>query len=266
MIRSKGIILIALFALSAGAFGEVSQKEAIKIGKKNLGDLMRQSHHFQAEYDTVIALPVHSRVVWKDDYYLLYFLKSDRFQVEMEVSRKNGRPTVLAVGHMSEPYYQRSDSTFSFRFFSVDSARAQAFQRNRLQPDSVRLVYFGVIPKLGKRGVAWETFSTEGVGYISLGGPSITPQEMVSEINKNQRAPGNYAADSIRVREAADEIKRLSSLSAAQREQLALTPAKFDSLIQNQKDRMEDVYKHFPELRQQLKLDSLAVQPGQPKP
>ncbi len=266
MVRSKGILLVALLALSAAAFGEISQKEAIKIGKKNLGDLMRQSHHFQAEYDTVIALPVHSRVVWKDDYYLLYFLKNDRFQVEMEVSRKNGRPTVLAVGQMSEPYYQRTDSTFSYRFFSVDSAKAQAFQRNRLQPDSVRLVYFGVVPKLGKRGVIWETFSTEDVGYISLGGPSITPEEMVSEINKNQRGPGNYAADSIRIREAAAEIKRLSSLTPAQRDQLALNPAKFDSLVQNQKDRMEEVYTRFPDLRPQIKPDSLAAKPGPPKP
>jgi hypothetical protein len=248
------VLMIAL-ALAAVAVAEVGLKDAVKIGKKNIQQLVEQSHRYQVEYDTIISLPVHSRTIYKGDFYLLYFLRGSRFQAEMEVDKKTGAATLLAVEKMSQPYHERPDNQFHYKYFNVDSVLQQAFLRNRIKCDSARLVYFGVMPILGKRGVIWEVFSPDGVNYLSLGGPVMNQDQIISTMNTHQREPGNYTADSIRLTELVADIKRLDTLTEASLLPLKLTPTQADSLMQWQKDEMEKIYVRFPDLRTRVKLD-----------
>jgi len=257
MIKSKHFLVLAsmiVLALAATAAAEVTLKDAVKIGKKNVQQLVEQSHRYKIEYDTVIALPVHSKTIYKGDFYLLYFLRGPRFQAEMEVDKKTGAATLMAVEKMAQPYHERPDGQFHYKYFNVDSVMQQAFARNRLRPDSVRLVYFGVMPILGKRGVIWEVFSTEGISYISLAGPAMKGDQIISTMNTHQRDPGNYSADSIRLTELVADITRLDSLTEASLLPLKLTPVQRDSVVQSQKDEMERIYVRFPDLRTRVKL------------
>ncbi|MDD4050642.1 MAG: hypothetical protein PHR28_01920 [candidate division Zixibacteria bacterium] len=258
MIKSKYLLVMAsviVLAMAATATAEVSLKDAVKIGKKNIQQLIEQSHRYQIEYDTVIALPVHSRTMYKGDFYLLYFLRGPRFQAEMEVDKKTGAADLLAAGRMAQPYHERPDGQFHYKYFNADSVTQQAFARNRLKPDSVRLAYFGVMPILGKRGVAWEIFSTEGVSYISFAGPAMKRDQIISAMNTHQRGPGNYTADSIHLTEMVSDINWLDSLTEASLVPLKLTPVQRDSVVKSQKDEIEEIYLRFPDLRSRVKLD-----------
>jgi hypothetical protein len=139
-------IMLALAGMAAAA---VSLDQAIKIGKDNFKRLVEQSYHYKVEYNQVFGLPVHSKVIWKKDFYLLYFLKDSIFQVEMEVDKESGKASILAVGRMAQPYHELLEGTFCHKYFSVDSILDLSSKRFRLQPDSLRLVYFGVNPRLG---------------------------------------------------------------------------------------------------------------------
>jgi len=249
------LLLFAVLAFSVSAQADVSQKKAIKIGKKNFQKLIDESYHYKVEYNDIIALPVHSKTTWKNDFYLLYFLKDNQFQVEMEVDKKNGEPTILAIGIMSPPYHEPPDGTFSDKYFNADSIMNIGFRRFRLEQDSVRLVYFGVIPRLGKRGVIWELFSQEGIKYISMTGATVKIDQLICDLNTNQRKEGNFAADSIHLEDLVAEVTRLNNLTDAEQNRSNLTPERLDSLTQAHKQEIETIYKKFPKLRGKVKLE-----------
>jgi len=254
MIKNRlfsGFILIFCLCLVTGA-GAVSLSEATTIGKDNLKRLVNQSHHYQFEYDTVITLPVHSRTIKKDDFYLLYFIKDNVFQAEMEVDKKTGTPTLLAMNKMAPPYHELVDGTFNYKYFSLDSIMIHGFRRTRIEPDSARLVYFGVIPKLGKRGVVWELFSKNVVTYISLGGPTMSYDQVVHDMNNTQREPGNYAADSIRYIDLKNEIDRLQSLTTDEMNNLQLTTDDIIVQVNLLKGQIREITHRFPDLERRL--------------
>lgn len=237
------------------AVADVSPEEARKIGEKNLKILIEQSYHYRVEYDTVIVLPVYSKTIWKDDFYLLYFLKNDYFQVEMEVDKKTGEPSILAMGTMAPPYLALHMGTFNHRYFDADSILYYASLRKHAKPDSVRLVYFGVIPRLGKRGVVWEVYSSKGNTYISLGGPKVTLDQLVLELNTYQRKGGNFAADSIRMVDVMAEIKRLQSITDEELRESKRYPRTRDSLVNSLIDERNVLVRHFPKLGQLFPLE-----------
>lgn len=247
--------LVIIFAMSAGVEAEVDLKEAKKIAEKSLKKLIDQSYHYRMEYDTVIVLPVHSKTIWKNDFYLLYFLKDDYFQVEMEIDKETGTPAILSMGKMAPPYHEMHTGTFNHRYFCADSMLQSTTIRNRIEQDSVRLVYFGVIPKLGKRGVVWEVFSSEGASYISLSGPSISFEQMVRDINLTQQKRGNIVADSIRMIDIMAEISRLGTLTDSEKRELQLYPQTLDSLIAALKDERKELIIKFPKLGRHFPLE-----------
>ena len=255
-IRIFAAILLMFAMIPAGSAGAaISASKARDIGKKNLKRLTDQSYHYRVEYDTVIVLPVHSKTIWKNDFYLLYFLKDDYFQVEMEVDAQTGNPAILAMGKMSQPYIETPAGTFNHRYFCIDSILHFGTIRQRLQQDSARLVYFGVIPKLGKRGVIWELFSGEGPVYISMAGPLIKLEQLIRDINISQRTGGNFPADSIRMKEIMAEIDRLNSLSHEERTQLQLKPQSYDSVMAALKEERQKILMKFPVLGKQFPMD-----------
>jgi len=256
--------ILCLFAVAAMA--EMSTDEARKIGEENLKRLIEQSYHFRVEYDTVIALPVHSRTIWKNDFYLLYFLKDDYFQVEMEVDAETGKPTILAMGTMSPPYHEMYTGTFNHRYFNVDSIMHYAAMRRRLQQDSARLVYYGVMPRLGKRGVIWELFSSEGVYYFSLGGPNLTADQLVTELNLIQRQTGNFSVDSIRMGEIITELDRLKSLSDAEKRELRMYKQAYDSLVTTLTDEQNAILRRFPVMRRIFTIEMPDTAAGESEP
>lgn len=242
--------------LSGAALADVSLDKARKIGEDNLKSLIDQSYHYRIEYDTVIVLPVYSKTVWKDDFYLLYFLKDNYFQAEMEVDKKTGTPSILAMGTMSPPYLALHTGTFNYRYFTADSIMYYASLRERMKQDSARLVYFGVIPRLGKRGVVWEVFSRRGATYVSPGGSRYTLYELVMDMNLNQRKGGNFAADSIRMVEVMAEIKRLRAISDEELREQERNAGTRDSLINSLIDERDVLVRHFPKLGNLFPLES----------
>lgn len=256
--RSNRFLALCVFALacflSGAAVADVSLKEARKIGEENLKRLIEQSYHYRVEFDTVLVLPVYSKTVWKNDFYLLYFLKNDYFQAEMEVDRKNGEPSILAMGTMAPPYLALHTGTFNHRYFNADSILYYASRRSGVKQDSVRLVYFGVIPRLGKRGVVWEVFSSKGNTYISPGGPSVTLDQLVLDLNTYQRKGGNFAADSIRMVDVTAEIKRLQAITDEELQESQRNPRTRDSLVNSLMDERNVLIRHFPKLGQLFPL------------
>lgn len=248
------IALLLTGLLSGTALADVSLKEARKIGEDNLKNLIDQSYHYRIEYDTILVLPVYSKTVWKDDFYLLYFLKDDYFQAEMEIDKKTGTPSILAMGTMAPPYLAMPTGTFNYRYFTADSILYYGGLRNRMKQDSVRLVYFGVIPRLGKRGVAWELFSRRGTSYVSPGGQYLTMYQLVTDMNLNQRRGGNFAADSIRMVDIMAEIKRLEAITDTELHEHNRNVGTRDSLINSLKDERKVLVLHFPKLGQLFPL------------
>lgn len=248
-------IIVLAFLLSSAALAGVSLDEAKKIGEDNLKKLIDQSYHYRVEYDTVLVLPVYSKTVWKDDFYLLYFLKDDYFQAEMEVDKKTGKPSILAMGTMAPPYMALHTGTFNYRYFTADSILYYAGLRNGVEVDSARLVYFGVIPRLGKRGVIWEVFSSKGTDYISPGGRKYTFSQLVTDMNLSQRRGGNFAADSIRMVDVMAEIKRLQAITEAELREHNRDAGTRDSLINSLMDERGVLIRHFPKLGQLFPLD-----------
>ncbi len=243
------------FLLSGAAMADVSLEQAKKIGEDNLKSLIDQSYHYRIEYDTVLVLPVYSKTIWKDDFYLLYFLKDDYFQAEMEVDKKTGEPSILAMGTMSPPYLALHTGTFNYRYFSADSIMLYASLRNRIQQDSARLVYFGVIPRLGKRGVVWEVFSSKKTDYISPGGPNFTLHQIVRDMNVSQRKGGNFPADSIRMVDIMAEITRLQAMTDKELRDNDRNAGTRDSLINSLMDERQVLIRHFPKLGQLFPLE-----------
>lgn len=246
---------LVICLLAAVAMARVSIDQARTIGRENLKSLIEQSYHYRVDYDTIIALPVHSRTIWKNDFYLLYFLKDDYFQVEMEVDAETGRPTILAMGTMSPPYHEQYTGAFNYRYFNVDSIMQYATMRRRLQQDSARLVYFGVMPRLGKRGVIWELFSSEGVNYFSLGGPSLTADQLIKELNLVQRETGNFTVDSIRMEEIMVELGRLEKLTDAEKRELKMYKQAYDSLVTALTDEQNAILRRFPVMRRIFSIE-----------
>jgi hypothetical protein len=241
---------------TAAAPADVSLDRAKKIGEENLKSLIDQSYHYRVEYDTVIVLPVFSKTVWKDDFYLLYFLKDDYFQAEMEVNKTTGKPSILAMETMAPPYLALHTGTFNYRYFNADSILHYATVRNHRKQDSARLVYFGVIPRLGKRGVVWEVFSSQGISYISPGGSWYTLDELVMDLNTYQRKGGNFAADSIRMADIMAEIKRLQAITDEELNETRRYPQTRDSLINSLMDERDTLIRHFPKLGQLFPFES----------
>lgn len=255
-IKTFAVVLLAvLFAAATAAEAGISAEKARKIGEQNLKKLLDQSYHYRVEYDTVIVLPVHSKTVWKNDFYLLYFLKDDYFQVEMEVDAETEEPAILAMGKMTPPYLDMHTGTFNHRYFCLDSIMESTSIRQRMQQDSAQLVYFGVIPKLGKRGVVWEVFSAEGINYISLGGPNLSFEQLVRDLNTMQLRGGNFIADSIRTEEIMNELSRLSQLSDAEKRDLKMFPQVYDSLVNALKAERKEIIIKFPNLGRYFPLD-----------
>jgi hypothetical protein len=249
MMKNKGLFLILFtLALAVGAQADISLEEAIKMGKENIRKMMDQSYHYRIEYDTIICLPVHSKIIWKDDFYLLYFLKDDYFKAEMEINKKTGSAAVLALGKMSPPYHQLNTGIFNHKYFNVDSVKHHAFRRQQLEQDSARLVYFGVTAKLGKRGVIWENFSADGISYISLGGATLTIRQLIKGMHSSQKSKGNYIADSIKYMELETEINRLKNLTSDQLDELDITETRLDSLINANVDKQNLLRRRFPRL------------------
>lgn len=171
-------LVFSLFFLPLSLQAEVNLPQAVDFGCTKLVKLMQQSQYYRIEYDTVIALPVHSEVAEKGNYYLLYFIHEKQFQMEMEIDRQTGQSTVLAVGKMSPPYTELPEGTFNYRCFSPDSLLRSGSYQVRPEQDSVRLIYLGLAPKLGKRGVAWQRFLGTRIDYISLDGLSLSAEDI----------------------------------------------------------------------------------------
>lgn len=228
---------------------KIDAKEAIKIAKASLQKLLDESYHYRVDYDSLIIVPVHSRTIWKNDFYLIYFLKDGYFQAEMEVDRATKKATVLSMGKISQPYRAGGQGTFSLRYFVNDSVKHFAKRRQRVEIDSVRMVYFGVAPKFGKRGVCWETFSTDGPRFISLSGAILDSKQLVLELNGYQFAKGNRYRDSIRVVELLSELDRLEGLPPEERDELKIDQQTYDSLITSCNVELGEIYARFRQLR-----------------
>jgi hypothetical protein len=149
---------------------------------------------------------------------------------------------------MSQPYHALHTGTFNYRYFNVDSVMHFSSLRRRLEQDSARLVFFGVIPKLGKRGVIWEVFSAEGPSYFSLGGPSLILDQIVRDINTVQEKGGNFLADSIRAGEISAEIDRLKNLTDEEKKELRLYQQAYDLRMEALKDERMEIIRRFPNL------------------
>ncbi|MCP4566588.1 MAG: hypothetical protein GY841_03280 [FCB group bacterium] len=254
--RVPAFLLMFLLVLTLGVQADVSLKKAIKIGEKNIKKLTDQSYHYRIEYDTILALPVHSKTIYKNDFYLLYFLKGNQFQAEVEVDKKTGDPTLLALDKMAPPCYQLLHGNFPHLYFNTDSMMVQGQKRFRIEQDSVRLVYFGVIPRLGKRGVIWELSSPQGAKYVSTGGMTIQAKTIYRDMNLSKYMQGNYMADSLRLAELVDEITRLGDLNEEQISAVKLTPESRDEQIKKFKGEMQGIYGRFPNLIKIIKLES----------
>jgi len=173
------LMLVLLFFFPLPLRAEVKLSQAIELGRTKLTRLMQQSQYYRLEYDTIIALPVHSETAETGDFYLLYFIYKKQFQMEMELDRQTGQATILAVGRMSPPYTELPDGTFNYRCFCPDSLLKKGSYQVRPEQDSIRLVYMGVVPKLGKRGVVWQRFLGGQVDYISLDGLPFASEDFV---------------------------------------------------------------------------------------
>ena len=248
------LILITLTIAASIALAELTIEQATEAGKKSIQRLTDNSYHYRIEYDTVITLPVHSKHIAKNDFYLLYFLKDDYFQAEVEVDKVTGESTLLSVGKISRPYNDKPGKTFNHKYFNFDSILAFGLKRSRLEQDSARPVYFGVIPRLGKRGAIWELFHSRGTQYIGFNGQTLTNHQLVRDMNATQRRQGNFAADSIRLVDIIDDIGRLKALTAEERRQLDLKPEKVDSLVDSYSGDIEVIYMKYPDLRRRVKL------------
>ena len=243
-------ILLAL-AISA-AQAAMSAKDAIKTAKKNLVPLLAAMYLEPVEYDSVLALPVHSRLQAKNDSYLVYFLAAKRFQAEMTVDAKTGKAEILSVGQISPPYFATLNGEFNIKYFSLDSIMLDATRRMHLKPDSARLVYLGITPLLGRRGVIWEIFTTEGVSYISIGAVSIVARQLYKDMNMSMRNTGNFVADSLKGADLLGRIGRLSKMTPEQLKRFDLTSGKAEVVKMELTASKDSLYLHFPELQGKL--------------
>jgi hypothetical protein len=251
--QNFALIVLALLLAVSAAQAEKSLKDAVKIGKANLGPLLAQMYLTPIEYDSLCAVPVHSRIFSRNDFYLLYFLKEKKFQAEMVVDKKTGSAEIISVGKVSPPYFATMNGDFNSKYFNADSITVDGTKRYHLKPDSVRLVYLGVTPLLGKRGVVWELFSTEGVQYISLGAMSTTPQQLYRDMNVSRQNAGNFTADSIRGAETLARIARLTVMTPDQMKLFNLTPRAVDSIKKALTASKDSIYMtRFPDLQGKL--------------
>ncbi len=242
------LLIIICLLLPASIIAGVSQDKAVKIAKKNLNNLTDQTYHYRIDYDSVIAIPVHSKIKWKNDFYLVYFLNNDYFEAEVEVDKETGNAVLLALKKMSQPYYELHTGTFNHRYFTPDSISVVMKKRHSLDVDSLRLVFFGVIPKLGKRGVIWEAHYNGGIRYQSLSGAALTAEQIVRELNSAQREAGNYTADEIRMGEINRELKRLEELTEAEIKDLKLSDEKIAEYKQQLDLEKKDILLRFTDL------------------
>ena len=217
-----------------------------------LQELIDQSYHHRVEYDTVFALPVHSKTVKKGDFYLVYFLEDDQFRAEVEVDKATGEATLLAINKMMPPYHELPGNRFNQRYFCVDSVMFYGFRRERLEQDSARLVYFGVNPRLGKRGVIWELFSADGPTYISLGAGTISLNNIIYGLNTANRGDRNFAADSIQLTELIDEVVRLEGMQEAEIKEINLDDQTRNDVVKLYRAQIDTIYRNFPELRKKV--------------
>jgi len=252
--KKTGLITLMLLAtLSIPAVhAEMSVKDAIKTAKKNLGPLLAARYLYPLEYDSVLALPVHSKIQTKDDFYLVYFLAANKFQAEMAINKKTGHAELLSFGKISQPYFASLNSDFNFKYFSVDSMMLDGTRRLHLKPDSVRMVYLGVTPLLGKRGVIWELFTTEGVSYISMGAVSMDARQLFKDMNMSMHDTGNFTADSLKGVELLGCINRLDKITPEQLRRFKLTPEKAEAAKKALMAARDTLYLHFPELQGKL--------------
>jgi len=251
-------LVLTLAFVSAIALADVDQDKAMKIAKDNLKELIDQSYHHRVEYDTVFVLPVHSKTIRKGDFYLVYFLEADMFRAEVEVDKATGKATLLAINKMMPPYHDLPGGRFNHRYFCIDSVLFHGFRRERLEQDSARLVYFGVNPRLGKRGVIWELFSADGPSYLSLGAGSISLKNIIYGLNTAYRGDRNYAADSIQLRELIDEVERLEGLEESEIKELNLNDQSHGDLIKLYRAEIDTIYRNFPDLRKKVPLPDQA--------
>lgn len=241
-------LLIITLIISGVASADVSPEEAIEIGKDNIKALVDQSYHYRIEYDTIIILPVHSKSMRRDDFYLLYFLKDEIFQAEVEVNKESGQTALLSIEKMSPPYYEMHNGKFSYHHYDADSVIVKVRKRHGIAADSLRLVYFGVIPKFGKRGVVWELYSARGLHYQIPGAGMVSRTSIISDLNKSQWFPGNHAADEIRYKEIIEEVDRVKSLTEEQRSELDLTAEKLQEYIDSLENEKKDILLRFGDL------------------
>ncbi len=249
-----GLLLLAM-VVSVTAGDRISEKKARNIGEYEINRLIAQSYHYRIEYDTVVCVPVHSKTVWKNDFYLLYFLHEDQFQAEMEVDAVTGDAALLAIDEMGPPYLPHPSGLFRYRFFDPDSIAEQGYRYVRGKVDSVRLVYFGVIPKLGKRGVIWEVWGADGPVYIHINGAKTSISSVVNDLNSRVDNIGSIVVDSIQLREYVNTVERLRSMTPEELTALDIQPPEVDSLIVIYKDSIETIYKRFPRLRKFIYLE-----------
>jgi hypothetical protein len=227
------LLLVFCFITVTVAAASVDSAQAVAIGKENISRLTNQSYHYRIEFDTVLCLPVYSKFINRDDFYLLYFLKNNSFQAEVEVDKENGEATLLSYGTMSQPYMPKYDLSFNYSLFNPDSILTLFRKQRPIKDiDSIRLVYFGVIPDLGKRGVIWEIFAFNGPYYFSFLGKQIKLEELIKDVNLKKTEFGNPTADSIRIIELEKEIARLNNLTDDDLQKFPdLTRERIDSLV-----------------------------------
>ncbi|MEE9441944.1 MAG: hypothetical protein V3V99_04685 [candidate division Zixibacteria bacterium] len=241
--------IIALGISGTAVVADVSRDKAIEIGKEDIRKLTDQSYHYRVDYDTIIILPVHSKSMRRDNFYLLYFLKDGFFQAEIEVNKKTGKTALLSIEKMSPPYYEMHNGKFSYHHYDPDSVIVKVKKRHSITTDSLRLVYFGIIPKFGKRGVVWEIYSARGTHYQIPGAGMVTRQNIIRDLNQSQWFPGNHAADEIRYKELMEEIERINNLTEDDRNELNLTPEKLQEYIDTLEGEKKDILLRFSALR-----------------
>lgn len=244
MTAALGSLIIA-----SAAFGAMTTKDAETIAKKSLESHLAGRLLNPVQYDSILTIPVHSRTINRNDFFLLYFLKDQQFRAEMAVDAKTRTATLLSSEKILPPYFDTQNGKFNFRYFNADSIKEEAVRRFRLTPDSVRMVFFMVTPQLGRRGTIWEIFTSQGIKYIHLGATAIEIAALYKELNQSQKEKGNYAADSLRVREIVDMLKRAEALNPEQIKLFMHTSRSLDSLRAALVMEKTGIYLRFPDMR-----------------
>ena len=112
---------------------------------------------------------------------------STDFQVEMEVDKVTGDPTILARGKMSQPYHPLHTGTFNYRYFNIDSGIALD-GGGSLGAATLTIsgsIFDGSTPDI--------SFEASGIDFLDTAGAirnvgNLSPIELISVLDHNGRS------------------------------------------------------------------------------